>query len=80
MRLPAGLGLQDSVRERRPNGFKMARRTIYLDSYDDNTTGSAAGEPSAIFTFLQSVVREARTWVSRGGPAVKTPTIEKQTF
>ncbi|KAM0253093.1 hypothetical protein ACHAQJ_007415 [Trichoderma viride] len=57
----------------------MARRTIYLDSYDSNVAKGAAGESNAIFTFFQDVVREARSWVSRGGPGVKAPTIEKQT-
>ncbi|PNP53526.1 hypothetical protein THARTR1_06220 [Trichoderma harzianum] len=58
----------------------MARRTIYLDALNDNTSKGAAGESSGILTFFKGVVREAQTWVSRSGPSVKAPTIEKQTF
>lgn len=57
----------------------MARRSIYLDPYGDNVPRGVDGEPSTIYTFFRGVVREARTWVSRGGPGVKAPTIEKQT-
>ncbi|KAL5093082.1 hypothetical protein Trisim1_011874 [Trichoderma cf. simile WF8] len=56
----------------------MARRTIYLDALNDTTTKGAAGESSGILTFFKGVVREAQTWVSRSGPSVKAPTIEKQ--
>ncbi|KAL7801554.1 hypothetical protein V8C43DRAFT_271303 [Trichoderma afarasin] len=58
----------------------MARRTIYLDALNDTTSKGSAGESSGILTFFKGVVREAQTWVSRSGPSVKAPTIEKQTF
>ncbi|KAL7967945.1 hypothetical protein HDV63DRAFT_381268 [Trichoderma sp. SZMC 28014] len=56
----------------------MARRSIYLDPSGDHVPRGIDTEPSAVYTFFRGVVREARTWVSRGGPGVKTPTIEKQ--
>ncbi|PTB69446.1 hypothetical protein BBK36DRAFT_1109747 [Trichoderma citrinoviride] len=56
----------------------MARRTIYLDALNDAAPGSGpAGDSSAILTFFKGVVREAQAWISRGGPGVKAPTIEK---
>ncbi|PTB78665.1 hypothetical protein M440DRAFT_1328875 [Trichoderma longibrachiatum ATCC 18648] len=58
----------------------MARRTIYLDALNDAAPGSDVGDSSGILTFFKGVVREAQAWISRGGPGVKAPTIEKQTF